>query len=249
VFDQIRKLIADRLAEVNVAMPGIIRAFNADNQTVKVDVAIKKLDGTIFTQLVDVPLCFPTCSGFSLTMPVVAGDECHVVFADRCIDNWFTRGGVQDQAEHRTHDIADGFAILGINSTPRKVASYNTTAMELRNAAGDQYIRLKPNKDIELSTPADVNAQCNNANVNATVMATVIAPNIKLQGAVEITGTLLVNGVATLGAGAVGAAGAPLQLTGGVAITGTATANSKNIGSTHTHSGVTTGLGNTGVPV
>lgn len=39
-----------------------------------------------------------------------------------------------------------------------------------------------------------------------------------------------------------------LTVTGDVATTGALTNNSKNVGSTHTHSGVTTGSGNTGVP-
>ena len=41
---------------------------------------------------------------------------------------------------------------------------------------------------------------------------------------------------------------APLTVNGNITTTGTVINNGKNIGSTHTHSGVTTGAGNTGVP-
>jgi phage baseplate assembly protein gpV len=235
MFDQIRKLIDDRAAEMNVAMPAIIRSFDAAKQTVKADIAIKKLDGTTFTQLVDVPIMIPTCAGFSLTLPIVAGDECLVVFADRCIDNWHTRGGVQDQAEHRLHNVGDGFAIIGVNSTPRFISAYNTTDAELRNGAGDQYVRLKAGKDIEITTPTNVTVNCVDAAINCDTATITADTSVTIDTpATDITGTLDVGGLC--------------KFNGGFESTGVAKNDGKNIGDDHTHGGVMPGGASTGVP-
>ena len=49
----------------------------------------------------------------------MTGDECLVIFSERCIDAWWALGGVQPLAELRAHDYSDGFAILGVRSRAR----------------------------------------------------------------------------------------------------------------------------------
>ena len=73
---------------------------------------------------------------------------------------------------------------------------------------------------------------------------------------VTITGNLTVHGLITGDAGfhITGGTGATMQITGDInqtgnfANTGSLTNNGKNVGSTHTHSGVQPGTGNTGAP-
>lgn len=111
---------------IRVAMPGIIREWDAATQTCRVQLAIrekisfegqpKEMDIPI---LVDVPVVMPRAGGYSLVFAPKAGDECLVVFADMCIDAWWQSGGVQSQADKRRHDLSDGFAILGCWSQPR----------------------------------------------------------------------------------------------------------------------------------
>jgi len=69
-------------------------------------------------------------------------------------------------------------------------------------------------------------------------------------GNTTMNGNLTVNGLitGTNGFAISGGSGGTMNVTGNIATTGTITNNGKNIGSTHTHSGVTTGSGNTGVP-
>jgi hypothetical protein len=145
----IRSALETMAASMRVAVPGIIQAFDADAQTVTVQVSIRErinLSGNLTWEsiplLVDVPIFMPRAGGFTLTMPVAAGDECLVIFGDNCIDAWWQSGGVQNQVEKRRHDLSDGFAIVGIWSQPRVLDGYKTDAAQLRNDAGDVYVEI-----------------------------------------------------------------------------------------------------------
>ena len=129
--------------DLRVAIPGIIQSFDAITQTVVVQPALREriIDqlGNVklmnLPLLLDVPIVMPRSGGFALTMPIVKGDECLVIFNDMCIDAWWSLGGVQNQAEKRRHDLSDAVAIIGVWSQPRRIANYNNTAVELVNVA------------------------------------------------------------------------------------------------------------------
>lgn len=138
---------------LRVAAPGIVREFNADEQTVTVQVAIRekrlKADGTEvwadIPQLVDVPIVFPRAGGYAVTFPINEGDECLVVFGDMCIDAWWQSGGVQNQIDCRRHDLSDAFAIFAPWSQPRVLPNYSTSSVQMRNDAGSAYVEISGN--------------------------------------------------------------------------------------------------------
>jgi hypothetical protein len=130
------------LAGLRVAVPCIVVSFDEDKQTVSVQPAVteavRKDSRPVnlpLPQLDDVPVCFPTGGGWSLTLPIQAGDECDVVFQDMAFDLWWQNGGMQNQPDgvRYRHDIGDAIAFFGLRSQPRKLANYNTEAMQLRN--------------------------------------------------------------------------------------------------------------------
>lgn len=135
--------------------------------------------------------------GCTLTFPIAEGDECLVIFASRCIDAWWTAGGVQVQSEFRMHDLSDGFAIVGPFSQATKISGWSTSAVQLRSNDGEAYLQLNPTShEIDIVTPANwaanvggnttinvsgnasINAQ--NVAVNASASASVTAPSISL---------------------------------------------------------------------
>jgi len=131
------------------ASPGIIQSFDPVAQTVTVQLSVTeriKIDGIETAEtiplLVDVPIVLPMAGGFYLSIPIQAGDECLVVFSDTCFDAWHQSGGVQNQMSLRRHDLSDGFALIGVNSQPNVIPSYQTNATQLRNDAGTNYFRL-----------------------------------------------------------------------------------------------------------
>lgn len=148
-----KKLAKSIGANLRVAMPGIIASFNPLKQTCEIDLVIydriaPNLPNTLanyssstgdikIPTLVDVPIVIPRGGGAALTFPIQQGDECLVIFADMCYNEWFDAGGINNvQQVLRRHDLSDSFAILGPWSQPRKLLDYSSTAAQLRTEDG-----------------------------------------------------------------------------------------------------------------
>ena len=157
LLDTLRHALSSQL---RVAMPGIIQSFDAEAVTCTVQPAIKGVisDQKGSTQsvalplLVDVPVVFPRGGGVTLTFPVAAGDECLVVFADRCIDFWWQNGGVQESVDPRQHDLSDAFALPGPQSQKQKIGGISTRAVELRSDDGETKLSLNPSRGAIVGT-------------------------------------------------------------------------------------------------
>lgn len=226
------KVLAQNL---RVAMPGIIQSFDADAVTAVVQPAIRCVetdnDGNRTTRdyplLTDVPVVFPRGGGCTLTFPVNAGDECLVIFADRCIDFWWQSGGVQEPVDDRMHDLSDAFAIVGPQSQVKKISGISTDAAQLRSDDGSTYFELNPTtKKIKIVAPGGLE---------------VITPLADFSEKVTVHGLL-----SWLG-GMVGSvvSGVASKITGAVEFIGTVKANGKVIDDTHTHGGVQHGTDDT----
>jgi len=150
---------------LRVAVPGIIQSFDASTQTATVQPAIRERvfngggdpEWVNLPLLLDVPVVIPRAGGFALTLPVQKGDECLVIFADMCMDAWFSNGGIQNQIEKRRHDLSDGIAIVGLWSQPRKIANYSMAAAQLRTDDGSAYISLSNNKINIVAPTVEIN--------------------------------------------------------------------------------------------
>jgi hypothetical protein len=160
-----RAALDNVFARLRVALPGIIHSFDPQAQTAVIQPAIReriKLNAVEqdldLPLLPDVPVVFPRAGGFCLTMPVKPGDECLVIFADLCIDGWWTAGGVQSMAEKRRHDLSDAFALLGPWSQPRRVAGFNMNAAQLRNDTGTAVLEVSAT-GVSITGPLTINGQ------------------------------------------------------------------------------------------
>lgn len=140
------------MSAMRVSMPGIIQSFDHDAVTAVVQPAIKGVEldesgadvSVNIPLLVDVPVVFPRGGGCTLTFPVKAGDECLVIFADRCIDFWWQSGGIQEPVDERMHDLSDAFCIVGPQSQAKKIGGISTSAVELRSDDGSAKLSLNP---------------------------------------------------------------------------------------------------------
>ncbi len=223
-----------RLRDLHTMLPGIIHNYDPATQTASVQPAIKRIfteqGGVNLPLCVDVPVAFPGGGDFYLTFPVKPGDECMLFFSERCIDYWYERGGVQLPAEYRLHDLSDAFAVVGVNSQAQKLPDVQTDGAELRSRSRSTYIRL----------------------TNGTIF---IKGNIVHEGNNTQTGNMNRTGTSTTSGQITGQGGMAVSGGAGVAMSGniehsggTITSNGNNIGSSHTHSGVQPGSGNTGTP-
>lgn len=183
-------------AHLWTALPGIINTVDLAKQTCTVQPAVQMKYTDPRTQavqwltlplLLDVPLQFPQGGGFSLTFPVRAGDECLVVFASRCIDDWWANGGVQRQPDLRMHDLSDGFAIMGFRSQPRVLVSYVADATELRHDSGLSKITITDDLRVHLVSNAEI---------------TMTAPQVTIIGSIVLDGSMVASGDVVANAGA-----------------------------------------------
>lgn len=234
---QAMKVLSDTIfSMLRVSLPGIIESFDPIACTCTVQPALKgqtadelgKVKSAPLPLLVDVPVVFPRGGGCTITFPVKAGDECLVVFSDRCIDFWWQSGGVQETVDPRQHDLSDAFAIVGPQSQANVISNISSTTLQMRTDDGAAYIELDPNSHaINLVAPGGVN---------------VTTPLAKFSQAVTISGLL------TWAGGMVGsiASGTAAKITGAIQFLGTLTSNGKDISDQHTHNSVQTGSGNSG---
>lgn len=227
------ELVQKVFSTLKVAMPGVIESFDPSSVTASVRPAIKGYepgtdDGWIeLPLLVDVPIIFPRGGGCTLTFPVKAGDECLLIFADRCIDFWWQSGGVQKPVDMRMHDLSDAFAIVGPQSQAHKISGISTSATQWRTDDGSAYFELNPTtKKIKIVAPGGLE---------------VITPEA------DFSAKVTVHGLLTWMGGMVGSvvSGVASTITGAVEFIGSVKANGKVIDDTHTHGGVQRGSSNT----
>ena len=150
---------------LRVAMPGVIQSFDPENLTCVVEISVfsAKTEGTSIDRLnvdnvfypliLDAPIVFPRGGGVTLTFPVKEGDECLVVFADRCIDFWWQSGNVQNGSRGRMHDYSDAFVIPGPQSQAKKISGISTTAAQLRTDDGSAFIEVASNGAVTITSP------------------------------------------------------------------------------------------------
>jgi hypothetical protein len=203
---QTAQAIADSVStQMRVAMPGIIQSFDPDTVTCTVEVALRGIVGDGSTELkplVDVPVIFPRGGGCTLTFPVKEGDECLLIFADRCIDFWWQSGGVQETVDPRQHDLSDAFAIVGPQSQAQKISGISTSAAQLRSDDGSTYFELNPTtQKIKIVAPGGLDVIAPESTFSA-VTITGCSPGwgmvgslasgtaAKITGAIEFFGTL-----------------------------------------------------------
>jgi len=163
---------------LRVSLPGIVQSFDPANCTCTVQPAIAgqgvdekgQIQSAPLPLLTDVPVIFPRGGGCTITFPVKAGDECLVVFSDRCIDFWWQNGGVQEPVDPRQHDLSDAFAFVGPQSQAQKISGISTSSVQVRTDDGSSFIELMQGGNVNITTPLlTVNG---NAQVNGTVTST-----------------------------------------------------------------------------
>ena len=199
--------IEARLLDVHTCLPGAIVSYDATKKTATVKPAIQRLyrgKGYVdLPALVDCPVCFPSGGGFTLTFPLVAGDECVLYFSERAIDLWWQNGiGLGDgeavqPAEYRTHDLSDAFVQVGVSSVPKVPGNISTTAVELRSTTNASKVSIDGSGNVLVNASGSVTvAASGNASVNGSQVLLNAPPgaNQLLNGVVMASCPCLVTG-------------------------------------------------------
>jgi hypothetical protein len=165
--ETLRTAIEGMLSELWTSTVAIVEDFNPDDATCSAQPAIKgqvtdlqgKTSWVELPLLIKVPVWFPMAGDLAITFPLKQGDEVLIIFAVRCIDQWWLNGGIQVQSYLRFHDLHDGIALPGLMSKPRVLKNISTTSMQIRNREGSAYIELTPQGVINLKAPGGFNIQ------------------------------------------------------------------------------------------
>lgn len=134
LLDRLKTNIFQTLHSVKI---GRIESFDAVKRTAEIKLVFRiplavpvvgsngeSIVSMDYPLLVDCPVVTLQGGGGVLTFPVAAGDECLVFFSDSNIDAWYAQGCAKTTLPYdgRKHDIADGVALVGLNSLPRAIA-------------------------------------------------------------------------------------------------------------------------------
>ena len=145
--DATRTMIRRILYGVHTSMPGIVKSFGESNGLLVATIqpAIQQIDTlddkTTFRNIDVIPnvvVCIPYSQtlGLSVTIPINEGDEGVIHFAERSIDNWLEKGGVQPPSEPvqpRSHDLSDAIFVPGTINKPATISNYSLDSIEIRN--------------------------------------------------------------------------------------------------------------------
>jgi len=136
------------------AIPGIVQSFDPVKQTCVVQIAIREYmmvppppdplypepssyfpvpKSEDIPPLEDVPIIMMRVPGWSITLPIIAGTECLLIFSDTCIDGWWQNGGAQASWDKRRHDLSDAMALFGPWSQPNNLTNYSTNSLQIRS--------------------------------------------------------------------------------------------------------------------
>lgn len=109
--------------QMNIALPAKVVAYHRTQQTVDVQVVVRKRRIDPFTDeettflpdvIHDVPVAFPQSAGFSISWPLTAGDFVTLLFCDRSIAEWKNSGSADTiPQDKRRFSMADAIAIPG----------------------------------------------------------------------------------------------------------------------------------------
>ena len=156
--DADRNLVHGMLLETHTLLPCVLKSYDNDLQTATCQPAIRRLvtaTGKMVTLplCVDVPVFFP---GGVLTFDISSGDPVVLAFSERCIDAWWTAGGVQDPVELRTHDLSDAFALIGFQPKPTVLDDVSQAGPELRTRDGSNRVSVRKDGTIHIGAAASL---------------------------------------------------------------------------------------------
>ena len=177
-----------------------------------------------YPKITNIPLSVNQCEslGLSITMPVLHGQLCTLIFSQRSLDNFALSGTISDPISGddpetctvRCFDYTDAMCFPGVMTPANNISNYSQTAVEVRNGDGSVKLSVYPESLSLTQGTATIQMSGNNIAMNA--------------------GTITING--------------HTFTSSSVALNSATTINGVDFDS-HAHSGVTGGSSNTGAVV
>ena len=215
------------LTENSIVLPGRIVEFDTALQIATIKISMDRIwsssrqnpDPIPRLDIVGVPVHFPMGGDYCITFPIAAGDPCLLVFSQMGYDHWL-------------YENKDVGGRIGDNPVPHLRRNFNEE---------DGFCILFKNRPTAISnySSSDAEFRSNDRSqfisikadgtieIETPTQVAIKAPTIAIEGNLTVSGTVVTQSTITASGDVVGA-GISLSL--------------------HTHSGVTTGPGNTAPP-
>ena len=151
--EMLEEWLRENLYDLHTSSPCVVNAFNSENRTVDVNVAIKRDFRGIpenLTILRGVPVVYPSGANFDITWPIEIGDTGLITFCESSIDRWLTSEGLKivNPLDTRMHDYSDGVFIAGLQTYSNASPVDEDSACFRYN---DSKIKMSKNGNIEIS--------------------------------------------------------------------------------------------------
>ena len=135
--EAIRIAITNFISEINICLPGrIVEVLDYKKRQISVQPEIKKvyLDGEELDPPIieNVPLSYFGMSEAILNFPIKSGDKVIIIFSQRSLDNWLSKGTLTIPGSKRKFDISDAIAIpclQAFNSNHSLIDNNNNTEL------------------------------------------------------------------------------------------------------------------------
>lgn len=225
--DLINQYINYSMEGINTVLPAVILAVKQQGKELLIDVqpsiSVKTREGDVFSQasILNVPMQQPASSVGGMIFPVQPGDNVLLVFSQRAIDTWkYGNGGLAPPSDYRKFSRLDCVAIPCIFPTSKSMANPNKQGSDYelgdvviynsRNTSKPVEIVIKKNGNIIVNSPAKVQVNCIDAEVNASSSIKNVTPNFSVQcsqytvntssatltGNWNLSGSFVLNGIA-----------------------------------------------------
>lgn len=151
----IKDAVENRLIDVHTCLPGTIISYDSSKQkaSVQPNIQRKMLNGVVqdLPIINSVPVVHPRSGKAAILLPLKAGDPCLLIFAERSIDLWKSKGGQVDPQDTRKHDLSDAFCIPGGSAFPMALAGDPSDLVMVNDKAE---VRLKSSGKISVKNLA-----------------------------------------------------------------------------------------------
>lgn len=172
------------IQEIHTAVPAEIVSYNADvgMAVVQPKAKFKQPTGESieYPLISNVPVVFPHSKNISIAFPVLAGDECLLVFSETALDYW--RYGNETDTE-LNFDLSNAVAIVGLDSLGNE-------AMQI---ACDENAAVIKADDVVLKVKNDGVYVVGDLNISGTIKSSGGTMSVE-EGKTSISGMLEING-------------------------------------------------------
>lgn len=145
--DVIRTHIDAVLMQMNICLPAKVVKYYPTTQYADVQVQLQKKyeDGGVVTIPVipNVPVKWPRgrAGKIRIHFGLEEGDDVTLIFSQRSLDNWKTKGGLQDPGDRRKFNVSDAYALVGGSAEPDSFPVNDPTSIEIINEDGKVQIK------------------------------------------------------------------------------------------------------------